>query len=202
MKDMERLEQLMQSLRQEDAGRGAPPFLETRLRAAFRNRHTQKPGLHRWKLVAGLAMALALAIAAWRTGTPARVEAPRPEIRAEVPKPNKPGIAAALPRFAGDRLADAPKPGPRSVKRPAPVEAAKEFSEPFIPLPYAPPLTSWDRGEVVRVRLPRQSLRTLGLPVDEDRLMERIPADILLGEDGVARGIRFVRANPEISPTL
>jgi hypothetical protein len=50
-----------------------------------------------------------------------------------------------------------------------------------------------DRGEVVRVRLPRQSLRQFGIPVNPERLLERVPADVLVGEDGIPRGIRFIR---------
>jgi corrinoid protein of di/trimethylamine methyltransferase len=34
----------------------------------------------------------------------------------------------------------------------------------------------------MRVRLPRQSLRSLGIPVNEERMFERAPADILMGE--------------------
>jgi hypothetical protein len=49
----------------------------------------------------------------------------------------------------------------------------------------------------MRVRLPRQSLRSLGIPVNEERMLEREPADILMGEDGLARGIRFVSASEQ-----
>jgi hypothetical protein len=50
----------------------------------------------------------------------------------------------------------------------------------------------YEQGQVIRVRLPRQSLRDLGVVLRADRPMDRIPAEILMGEDGVARGIRFV----------
>ena len=63
-------------------------------------------------------------------------------------------------------------------------------------IPYAPPFTRIDQGQVVRVRVPRQSLRSLGLPVNEDRMFERVPADLLMGEDGVPRAIRFVERPP------
>jgi hypothetical protein len=32
----------------------------------------------------------------------------------------------------------------------------------------------------------------MGLPVNEERIFDRIPADLLMGEDGVPRAIRFV----------
>ena len=60
----------------------------------------------------------------------------------------------------------------------------------FIPVVYDPePI---ERGSVVRVRLPRSALATFGFPVNEQRAEEPIKADVLLGEDGLARAVRFV----------
>jgi hypothetical protein len=62
----------------------------------------------------------------------------------------------------------------------------------FVPLVAggAPPLTS---GQLVRVELPRSAAASLGLPLDPARVGEMIKADVLLGEDGLARAIRLVR---------
>lgn len=54
----------------------------------------------------------------------------------------------------------------------------------------APPLAS---GQLVRVELPRSALASLGLPLNPARGGETIKADVLLGDDGLARAIRFVR---------
>jgi len=35
-------------------------------------------------------------------------------------------------------------------------------------------------------------MRTVGLPINEERASERIQADVLLGQDGIARAIRFI----------
>jgi hypothetical protein len=35
-------------------------------------------------------------------------------------------------------------------------------------------------------------MRSFGLPVNEDRLDPAVKADVLIGEDGIARAIRFV----------
>lgn len=61
----------------------------------------------------------------------------------------------------------------------------------FIPLAGAPapPLES---GQLVRVQLPRSALASLGLPVNVERANEPVKADVLLGNDGLARAIRFV----------
>lgn len=63
----------------------------------------------------------------------------------------------------------------------------------FIPLGNSDYLASDDARQVGRVELPRSALSSIGLPVSADRAGERIKADVLLGEDGLARAIRFVR---------
>jgi hypothetical protein len=55
-----------------------------------------------------------------------------------------------------------------------------------VPLPF-------ERGELLRVIVPASTMRRVGLPVNEDRLAERVQADVLVGEEGLARAIRFVR---------
>ena len=48
-------------------------------------------------------------------------------------------------------------------------------------------------GQVERIRVPRATLASFGLPMNADRSAESIPADILFGSDGMPRAIRFVR---------
>lgn len=50
-----------------------------------------------------------------------------------------------------------------------------------------------ESGEVIRVQMPRSALITLGLPVNVENADEPVLADLLIGEDGLARAIRFVR---------
>jgi hypothetical protein len=50
-----------------------------------------------------------------------------------------------------------------------------------------------DSGQVVRVELPRSAMMAFGLPMNMDRADERIKADVVVGNDGLARAIRFVR---------
>jgi hypothetical protein len=54
----------------------------------------------------------------------------------------------------------------------------------------APP---FERGELLRVTVPASTMRKVGLPVNEDRLSDRVYADVLVGDEGLARAIRFVR---------
>lgn len=69
-----------------------------------------------------------------------------------------------------------------------------EVATDFMPLPYsAVPLTN---GQIVRLEVPRSALVSFGLlPVDS---VDRAPggtvlADVIVGDDGLARAVRFVR---------
>ncbi|HVF50977.1 MAG TPA: hypothetical protein VNA19_12865 [Pyrinomonadaceae bacterium] len=68
-----------------------------------------------------------------------------------------------------------------------------EITTDFFPLAGASELTATDGGHVVRVELPRSALVSFGLPVNVERTGGRVKADVLLGDDGVARAVRFVR---------
>lgn len=69
----------------------------------------------------------------------------------------------------------------------------EEIATDFIPLTHDNSLTSEDSGQVMRVELPRSALVSFGLPMNVERAGGRVKADVLVGEDGVARAIRFVR---------
>jgi len=45
----------------------------------------------------------------------------------------------------------------------------------------------------VRVELPGSALGEVGLPFDPETAPESVKADVVLGQDGLARAIRFVR---------
>jgi hypothetical protein len=63
----------------------------------------------------------------------------------------------------------------------------------FLLLRYGEEVEPMESGEVIRVHMPRSALITLGLPVDVEHADEPVLADLLIGEDGLARAIRFVR---------
>ena len=68
-----------------------------------------------------------------------------------------------------------------------------EIATDFLPLTYGAATNLEEGGRMVRVELPHSALATLGLPVNMDRANERVKADVLLGVDGLAHAIRFVR---------
>jgi hypothetical protein len=69
----------------------------------------------------------------------------------------------------------------------------EEVTTDFIPLMQGERITQGEGSQLVRVELPRSALERFGLPVNAERAGGRVKADVLLGEDGLARAIRFVR---------
>jgi hypothetical protein len=71
--------------------------------------------------------------------------------------------------------------------------ANSEMTTDFIPVTYGGAASLSDGGRMVRVELPRSAMASFGLPINVDRANEKIKADVLLGVDGLAHAIRFVR---------
>jgi hypothetical protein len=105
----------------------------------------------------------------------------------EHPKPVAPlPVVAAVAPPAPVEVVGPPEPKPVRKVRQQPREIVTQF---FPLLDVAPP---FERGELLRVTVPASTMRRVGLPVNEDRLDERVYADVLVGEEGLARAIRFV----------
>jgi hypothetical protein len=60
----------------------------------------------------------------------------------------------------------------------------------FFPLMDAPP--TFKSGQLVRAIVPAAMMRKAGLPIPPERWNDRVQADILVGEEGMPRAIRFV----------
>ena len=67
-----------------------------------------------------------------------------------------------------------------------------EYATDFFPLAYDDQ-NPMEKGELIRVRIPRYALIAFGLPVNIERADAPVEADLLVGEDGMARAMRFVR---------
>jgi hypothetical protein len=70
---------------------------------------------------------------------------------------------------------------------------SREITTDFLLLSSVSRSAPMERGQLVRVRMPRSALVSFGLPMNAERAEIPIKADLLVGEDGVARAIRFVR---------
>ncbi len=86
------------------------------------------------------------------------------------------------------------KPRPRVRRKSLRVRAAEVPPDPpFMAIPYAPPISENDRVEVYRVRMPRATVAGYGLPIEPGFLGGSVTADLAVGNDGIARAVRFVR---------
>jgi len=76
--------------------------------------------------------------------------------------------------------------------KPAQMEPNREIVTDFFPMRNAP-LTEEELGQMIRVRVPRSALSRYGLPGGFDWSEPTVQADVVIGRDGTARAIRFVR---------
>jgi hypothetical protein len=96
-----------------------------------------------------------------------------------------PPQAAPVPSVS--RKAKTQKLRPAAHHAPQPEEIVTDF------FPLMDPAPPFERGQLLRVELPASVMQMVGLPVHEERLMESIHADVLVGEEGLPRAIRFVK---------
>lgn len=105
-------------------------------------------------------------------------------------------IAATLVGAVATSVWLAANPGRFTSPRRSTLQAGAtvEITTPFMPLAYGGvPFTD---GRLVRLEVPRTALRAFGLaPADVDLSpTDPVFADVVVGEDGLARAVRFVRA--------
>jgi hypothetical protein len=62
----------------------------------------------------------------------------------------------------------------------------------FIALPYAQSEVPLEQPVIVRVQIPVSELSGMGMPFASVTARENVDADLLVGQDGVARGVRLV----------
>lgn len=91
-------------------------------------------------------------------------------------------------RRGGQRRERMPKVNP-----PGTVDTGTEIATEFIPLVHGGDVAIPDGGHIMRVELPRSALVSFGLPMNMERAGEPVRADVVVGNDGLARAIRFVR---------
>ena len=203
-------------------GGEAPARVEAALLAAFRERK-QVPAAplvapikphawRRWAIAAAAAVLILIALVALRANQPATE--PAEQATTAQPDPARPNNVQPAPAVQTPREQKNPV-APRNRKRELqnryadgrprrstpPAEDDKgnvaagdyEVATDFIPLTHRGSFAQWEGGQIVRVELPRTALASFGLPVNPERAGERVKADVVVGNDGMARAIRFVR---------
>ncbi|HEY6393228.1 MAG TPA: hypothetical protein VIX89_18245 [Bryobacteraceae bacterium] len=165
-----------------DGPRQAPPHVEEFLVAELRRRSHARHVRHGriwWSVSAVAAIAAGMAVLMWMRPAPAK--STFAVARVSVPELSRPVETVVVPAVQKSQAI-------RSA-RVRPVKAAVSFYA----LPSASELPPAENAVVVRVQLPMSSLRLMGLLVSEESSAERIQADVLVGQDGLARGVRFVQ---------
>jgi hypothetical protein len=111
------------------------------------------------------------------------------EVRARPTVPEAPSAPALLPAVAPRPIAiarDEPQKGPRRVDAPGEIVS-------FMPLFPDAHQDLMGSFQIARVLLPREVLADLGVVLDVNRLGGPIQADVVFGEDGLARAIRLAQ---------
>ncbi|HSE33107.1 MAG TPA: hypothetical protein VLA93_16150 [Pyrinomonadaceae bacterium] len=185
--------------------------VETRLREAMRAGLVPPPALAKahprrayWLAVAAAVVVLigAIVAASWQWQSKGNESAPaQSAVTDESPTSNQPNKQAivrnvetpktAKPVVRRSRSTVATRRNPRAGETVA--NHASEIATDFIPLGNINSTTLQDGGTIVRVELPRSALVRFGLPVNMDRVDEKVKADVWMGVDGLAHAIRFVQ---------
>ena len=129
-----------------------------------------------------------------KAATPVKVE---PESSSEpARKPSRPARTRP-PRIstpvAEGRTQHARQNSRQTVSREAESTVNDRMETEFFPFMAAGPRFPSEQRQFVRVKLPRSALQVFGLPMNMERSREPVQADVLLGEDGRALAVRFVR---------
>jgi hypothetical protein len=188
------------------------PFLEARLMNEFRRQARAASPPSRWKAL-GLAAAAALALAAPSLMYLGRRHAsaiapPNAAVRRQsqqlaASSGRLPASAGAMKKGArpAATVKQAAKARARSAKTKSQV-ARRRFINPvspviwtgnFLPLPQGENMPEAIETQVVRIELPGAALASLGMQPPLSAPNTVVTADVLIGSDGIARGIRFVQ---------
>ena len=177
----------LRALATRDAEERAPDRVEAALLTYFRGRSRGALGGVRkgkWVAAAAGVCLIAAGLAVWSRNPPQRVRRSRPAVTAPAMPPTSRSIG---------RMEAAARKG-ASVAAPKRESAAfaRDSYAGFIPLPYgegAAPLGG--SRQIVRVEVARSALASMGFPVADAAPGSYVQADVLIGEDGIARAIRF-----------
>jgi hypothetical protein len=98
-------------------------------------------------------------------------------------------VAAAAVIAAGLYLAWTQK---RGADQETAVNTPVHHSSGFIALPYAQSDVPLEQPVIVRIQIPASQLGGMGMPLAHVAAEEKVNADLLVGQDGIARAVRLV----------
>jgi len=171
----DRVVEALRALSEYDASREASSEVEARLHVQFQSARRRA-----WRQAALWATAVAAAMIVFLVGTNRKPPAPAPVY----------GVARQAVVIPPATAATSSAAVKTAVRARRPAMRAQEVVTDFFPL--MDPAPPFERGQLLRVQLPASAMQMVGLPVREDRLAEPVQADVLVGEEGLPRAIRFV----------
>lgn len=163
-----------------DGPREAPTAVEERLLGEFRKRWRARKR-NRWLLPIGVGAIAAGIVAAFAMMRPAPAKLTPMAAHFKTP-----AVPAAIPKASTSVQPKTPRV--RHAHR-----RGAELAINFYRVPGADELPPIESATIVRIELPLSSLRLMGMQVNEERADDAVQADVLLGQDGLARGVRFVK---------
>lgn len=183
----------LRALAKEDEKLQAPARLQAGLLAAFREQ-AQRPA-RAWRRWSWMGAAAVLVTTAWFLAESPWIRLPSSAPPALKVQAVLPVIQTAAPsRPQTERKEElAWRKVPRELSHRPASRAATEGKNEFLSLSYADSSYPLGEGMVVRVELPRSAPALVGLPIDGGDISGTVTADVVLGQDGVARAIRFVQ---------
>jgi hypothetical protein len=194
----------------------APPELEQRLAAAFKAHSNEVKAsssqasfsfLSLWRVIAGekkwkyatvvvsLAFCLFASWSLWHRPSEISNTSATMHPTLETPAPIVEIPRVIMPPAESERIPDV-QPIRRSsrAKLPPKIEwVTAEAATDFYAIPYVEPFRPNDRVRVVRIQAPYSTLANYGLPVYSDQALRSVQADVMVGDDNIARAIRFIQ---------
>jgi hypothetical protein len=200
----------------------APDGMEARLLAEFRRAGAAAPPktlsrsrslqTNRWLWAAAAGLLLTLGFYAYRSIRTANPKTMKPDVTSiisgkspgPIQSPSRPTAVNKSPTPDGSlvqhkatarRFRKASARGPKFLIRDeitiyaTTLQYTSDFFM-FDPGGNYPPM---DQGQLIRVEFPRPALVRMGLPINAELADVPMKADLLVGEDGLARAIRFIR---------
>jgi hypothetical protein len=183
------LDKLLAALREDSRGVEAPRHVEAALLGAFRAQ-ARKPS-RAWMpwAIAAAAVVVVASGAALSVKWMDQPVPPSPEVRLAVAPPAPAFALAMTPKAAPPRRI---KTVPHPTVEPS-AQPVQEVATDFMPLEDSVGLPPIDSGHILRVQMPQSTMTRFGFPVNPDRMLDPVKADVVFGQDGIARAVRFVK---------
>jgi len=176
---MSNLDELKQKLSRETAQTKISPTLEAALLREFDQVAVAHASACRVEFTRRIALAAAIAALVLAVFWPSQKPADQPQRKVvEAARQTQPVLA----------VHPVPAVHKRKPKHPAPPDPEPQF----VRIPYSLPLAPYERAEIVRMEMPVSALAAAGIHISTPDTSARAQADLVVGEDGMARAVRVI----------